>query len=79
MPAMNRYSHPMIERQMDGEFYRYTVGFDETFNGIKVFRDQVRAGGIDNAYIVPFVDGKRISEAQVRELSSTFEELKHLN
>ncbi len=77
--ALNRYSHPEIERSMDSEFYRYTVGFNHSYEGIVDFRDQVRTGGIDGAYVVPYVEGKRIQGELIRELSGIFEELKHLN
>ncbi len=77
--ALNRYSHPKIERNMDSEFYRYSVGFNQTYDGIRDFRDQVRARGIDGAFIVPYLEGKRIQGELIRELSGIFEELKHLN
>ncbi|TVR78347.1 MAG: hypothetical protein EA409_10480 [Saprospirales bacterium] len=79
IPEINRYAHPMIERVMSSEFYRYTVGLEKTFERAEVFRDQIKMGGIENAFIVPYMDGKRLSSDMVKKFSVIFGELIHLN
>ena len=76
IPEINRYSHPMIERLMSSEFYRYTVGLERTFERAEIFRDQIK---IENAFIVPYLDGKRINRDMVKKFSAIFGELIHLN
>ena len=72
------YPHPMVEKTLDFEYYRYTAGAVTTYAEAEKLRRDVVAKGISGAYIAPYVYGRRIDYKEAVKYVSTFPDLKNL-
>ena len=67
----------MVERQMDTPYYRYTVGINEAFAYAKITLKEIRQRHSKDAFIVPYVDGKRLNTAEAKQWKESFTDLGH--
>lgn len=59
---------PIIGQKIPSGITRYKVGFFTDFNSADVAKDEIRAKGYTDAFVVVFNNGKKISLAQARLL-----------
>jgi tetratricopeptide (TPR) repeat protein len=72
---LRQFPHPMVEKTLGFEYYRYTVGAVKTFAEAQRLRQQLIAKGISGAFIAPYVKGIRADKAMARQYVSTFPDL----
>ena len=65
----------MVERQMDTPYYRYTIGLNEQFEFAETKLKEVQQSHSKDAFIVPYIDGKRLNKAEAKEWKGTFNDL----
>lgn len=71
------YPHPMVEKTLDFEYYRYTAGAVSSYAEAERLRRDVVAKGISGAYIAPYVYGRRVDYKEAGKYLSTFPDLKN--
>lgn len=67
----------MVERKMDNEFYRYLMGAERSFAAVAALQESLKVRGFDNAFIVAYLDGRRLATSEINELSDKHPELKN--
>lgn len=78
-PALSRYEYPMIERKMSADIYRYTVGLKKSASEIKSYQTLLKKSNLEGAFIVPYIDGKRITFDEIPKFIGIFADLKNFN
>ena len=74
--SLDAYSGAMVERQMDGPYYRYTVGAFTTYEEAEAFKAKLLKGAFASAYVVAYVDGRRADQMRARRHIIDFPDLK---
>ena len=69
---------PMVERNMDSNFYRYTIALKKTVEDIRSFRKELELAGAEGIFVVPFLKGRRLAMDEVEQFREVYEELKAL-
>ena len=72
---LRQFSHPMVEKTLDFEYYRYTVGAVKTFSEAQRLRQQLIAKGISGAFVAPYIKGVRADRATARQYVAAFPDL----
>ena len=68
----------MAERPFDSENYRYTVGMYKTFNSANQLKDDLVKQGVGDAFVVPYMNGLRLSENEIALYAEVYPDLKNL-
>ncbi len=63
-PVFLAYPDPMVEKSADMDTYRYTVGLYKTFSSANQLRSELVRQGIKDAFVVPYIDGRRINRSE---------------
>ncbi len=58
--AIINYPSPMVEKDNNRGFLRYTLGLFKSYSLAKEMSQNLRTDGIDGAYVVPYIDGIRL-------------------
>lgn len=74
--SLDDYEGVMVERQMDSPYYRYTVGAFTTFAEADAFKQQLLQEVFSSAYVVAYVDGRRVDQMRARRHVIDFPNLK---
>jgi outer membrane protein OmpA-like peptidoglycan-associated protein len=74
-PILQDYSDPMVEQNSESEYYRYSLGLYKTFSSAYQLRELLRKGGFADAFIVPYVDGRRLKGEEANKFASEYPEL----
>jgi hypothetical protein len=74
--SLDAYEGVMVERQMDGPYYRYTVGAFTTYEEAEAFKVKLLEGAFASAYVVAYVDGRRADQMRARRHIIDFPDLK---
>ncbi|MFN7119222.1 MAG: tetratricopeptide repeat protein [Saprospiraceae bacterium] len=72
---LKQFPHPMIEKTLTFEYFRYTVGAVKTFAEAQRLRQAVIAKGISSAFIVPYINGIRADNGQVKQYQHIYPDL----
>lgn len=73
-----KYPNAMAERPMDSENYRYTVGMYKTFNSADQLKNDLIKQGVGDAFVVPYMNGVRLSENEIVLYAEVYPDLKNL-
>ncbi len=65
----------MLEHSLDFPYYRYTIGAATTYEQANQLRRQLLNAGYNGAYVVPYVEGRRIDKDRARQLTGRFPNL----
>ena len=74
--SLDAYEGVMVERQMDGPYYRYTVGAFTTFEEAEAFKVKLLRGAFTSAYVAAYIDGRRADQMRARRHIIDFPDLK---
>ncbi|NRA49064.1 MAG: PD40 domain-containing protein [Phaeodactylibacter sp.] len=74
--SLDTYDCVMVERQMDGTFYRYTVGAFTNFAEAQAYKKKLLEGAFTSAYVVAYIDGRRADQMRARRHIIDFPDLK---
>ncbi len=77
-PIMSEFDYPMIEKNPDSEFYRFTVGAEKTVAAARKLQKKVAAAGRSSAYIVAYVDGVRLGKGEEKSYVENYPDLINL-
>lgn len=69
----------VVERQMGNDFYRYLLGSERTFSSASALLESVHTRGFQNAFLVVYLDGRRLERAEINQLKENYPELKNFN
>ena len=69
------YENAMVESKGNSEFYKYTVGLYKTFLSSKQLLQEIKGQGIENAKIVPYLDGRRILPFEMEKVAKEYPDL----
>ncbi|MBR9919642.1 MAG: OmpA family protein [Bacteroidetes bacterium] len=75
--ALLRYPHAMVEKEPGSDIYQYTVGLYQTFNSVEQLRKDLESNGFLDAFIVPYINGVRVSPADVRNYTNAYPDLEN--
>lgn len=73
-PMMRTYTDLMIEKDGSSEFYKYTLGLYNVFQSADQLRRELQRDFPD-AFIVAYIDGKRISKSEAKQYIERFPDL----
>lgn len=71
------YSDSMLENDDTRNLLKYTVGIHRNFSSAKRLERELRAKGVNNAFVVPYVDGLRLEPGMAEALSETHTDLRN--
>lgn len=74
---LRQFPHPMVEKTLGFEYYRYTVGAVKTFAEAQRLRQQLIAKGISGAFIAPYIKGIRADKSLARQYVTTYPDLEN--
>ena len=69
------YNDSMIERDFASDNYRYTLGLYESYNDAKALVKDLANYNITGAFVVPYINGQRISNQEVVEYAKYYNDL----
>ncbi len=69
----------VVERQMDSDFYRYLLGSERTYSAASALMESIQTRGFENAFLVVYLDGRRLERAEINQLKENYPELKNFN
>jgi len=69
------YNDPMIEKFAHEPNYKYTVGLFKDFFKAEQLRKQLEASGIQSPKVVPYLNGKRVTQFEVSNLATKYTDL----
>ena len=69
------YPDPMIEKHSSKSLYQYSLGLYKTFGSARQLQKDLVRQGITDAYVVPYVNGLRVSKEDARGLVADFPDL----
>ncbi|MDX1943554.1 MAG: hypothetical protein SFU99_23510, partial [Saprospiraceae bacterium] len=72
-----QYAHPMVEKTLDFEYYRYTVGAVNSFAEAEQLRRELVGKGITGAFIAPYIYGRRVDAKSAKPYVQTFPDLRN--
>ncbi len=72
-----KYSDAMVEQDPNRGILRYSVGLFRSYFSAKRLRDDLRKEGVSRAYIVPYVNGVRLEQAQAEQYSTKYPDLRN--
>ncbi|MEO1626124.1 MAG: OmpA family protein [Bacteroidota bacterium] len=73
--VFSAYPDPMIERNNAKSLYQYTLGLYKTFSSAGQLKDELVRQGLDDAYVVPYLNGLRVSKENARGMVADFPDL----
>lgn len=76
--ALSQFSDAMIERRVDQEVMKYTLGLAKELKTARELQAELKTRGFTDCYIVPYLDGERLSRDEIETYSNRFPELKEL-
>jgi outer membrane protein OmpA-like peptidoglycan-associated protein len=72
-----QFPHATVESSAASKEYLYTVSWYKTFLSAEQLRKELQNAGVKNAAVVPYVNGFRVSEAEVQQLKSVYPDLEN--
>lgn len=66
---------PLIERPFSSDLYQYTVGWFKQYADAKTLLTKLNLQGNTDVFIVPYVDGRRISAAEAIDYKAVYPDL----
>ena len=69
------YPDPMVERNTANPYYQYTVGLYKTHSSAEQLMQDLKKQGVAEAFIVPYIDGRRISPQEAQSLVNVYPDL----
>ncbi|HMO39653.1 MAG TPA: hypothetical protein PKC76_10020 [Saprospiraceae bacterium] len=76
-PLLFDYPHPMVEKTLDFEYHRYTVGATHTFAEALKLQNELKAKGRSGAHIAVYINGHRKEYKELSSYASTFPDLRN--
>lgn len=74
---LEEYIDPMIEKQPDFPYYRYTVGAFGTFKPARQLRGDIAQFGLKSAFPVPYLNGWRLEGAEIVQKRTAYPDLQN--
>lgn len=74
---LEEYVDPMIEKQPDFPYYRYTVGAFSTFKPARQLRGDIAQFGLKSAFPVPYLNGWRLEGAEIVQKRTAYPDLQN--
>ncbi|MEO1435342.1 MAG: OmpA family protein [Bacteroidota bacterium] len=83
LAATRRFEDPImasgpvayIERSMDNDYMKYCLGILSDYTTADALRNTIQASGYPDAYVVPYVNGIRLSREEAIDYSAEFPDL----
>jgi len=69
------YNDSMIEKKMKGDSYKYTLGLYESYKDAQLLVKDLANYNVTGAFIVPYIDGRRISQSEYNLYTSQYPDL----
>ncbi|MGK0364227.1 MAG: outer membrane protein OmpA-like peptidoglycan-associated protein [Saprospiraceae bacterium] len=70
-----KYPNAMVESTGDKNLYRYSVGMYKTFSSANQLREDLNKQGVGDAFVVPYMNGVRLTENQMLMYGETYPDL----
>ena len=74
---LEEYVDPMIEKQPDFPYYRYTIGAFSTFKPARQLRGDIAQFGLKSAFPVPYLNGWRLEGAEIVQKRTAYPDLQN--
>lgn len=74
---LEEYIDPMIEKQPDFPYYRYTVGAFGAFKPARQLRGDIAQFGLKSAFPVPYLNGWRLEGAEIVQKRNAYPDLQN--
>ncbi|MFK8101467.1 MAG: OmpA family protein [Saprospiraceae bacterium] len=71
------YPNPLIESGAASEYYKYTVGLYKKFVLAERLRRELQEKGVEGVFVVPYLNGIRISRIEANFYSEDYRDLKN--
>lgn len=75
---LKQFADPMIETQPSIGYMRYTIGLFKSYTSAFELKRQVAKLGYEDAFIIPYVDGERLSDEDLETYKNRFGDLNNL-
>ena len=72
---LNNYNDAAIEKDLNDNSYLYTLGLYGRYNTVRVLKDELVNGDFENAKVIPYINGLRISHDQVDNYTAAYPDL----
>lgn len=72
---LTKYEHSTIEKAAGDDMYQYTLGLFDLYNQARSFKNQLVREGVVNAKVFAYLDGKRLSTAEITALQDQYPDL----
>ncbi len=70
-----KYKDPMIEQDAERNLLRYTIGLHRSYSMARSIKNELKSKGVQNAFIVPYVDGVRLKPEEAQEWVGKYSDL----
>lgn len=77
-PILEEDYDVLVELDPDSGNYRYLIGMEKMFGKAIILRDQLRDSGFSDAFIVPFINDKKIGKAQLTAYVEEYPDLQNM-
>ncbi|MBT8218594.1 MAG: OmpA family protein [Bacteroidia bacterium] len=74
---ISEYPDPMIDKSMDQDKYRYTVGLYNTYQSAQFMKNDLIKKGITDVAVIAFVNGNEVDKDAALELVDNYPDLVH--
>lgn len=71
------YNHPMIEKNVINDYYKYTIGLYRNFKQSLDIATELKDMDINDAFVVPYIDGVRLLDQDINSLINKYPDLVH--
>jgi hypothetical protein len=73
--VFDEYTDAMVDLDTSTRLYRYLIGMETLYKNAAVLRDALRRQGFDDAFVVPYFEGRRITAQEVPHYAERFPDL----
>ncbi|MEM8910097.1 MAG: OmpA family protein, partial [Bacteroidota bacterium] len=72
---IHNYIDPMIEKKQNSQLYQYTIGLFQSYQAAENLRKELEGQGINDAFVVPYINGVRASRDDSKIYSAAYPDL----
>jgi len=72
---ISNYPDPMIDKPVDRNLYRYTIGMYSTYQSAQFMKNDLIKQGVTEAQVIPFYNGKELNKDSAVSLTDTYPDL----
>ena len=73
--VFDEYADAMVEYDSRSRMYQYLIGMETMFKNAAVLRDALRRQGFTDAFVMPYIKGKRISREEIHIYAGQYPDL----